>query len=116
MTNRSVVRGVGYAAVALAAVACKGKRGGPQGAGGAGGGPPGFPVEVAVAKTDTVRDEIAATGQIEALQSIVLQPEVEGRIVAILFREGQEVAAGTPLFQIDSTELVRPGRAARRPA
>ena len=105
MTNRSVVRGVGYAAVALAVVACKGKRGGPQGAGAAGGGPPGFPVEVAVAKTDTVRDEIAATGQIEALQSIVLQPEVEGRIVAILFREGQEVAAGTPLFQIDSTEL-----------
>ena len=104
MTNRFVVRGVGCAVVALAAVACKGK-GGPQGAGGAGGGPPGFPVEVAVAKMDTVRDEIAATGQIEALQSIVLQPEVEGRIVAILFREGQEVAAGTPLFQIDSTEL-----------
>ena len=103
MTNRYVVRGIGCAVVALAAVACKGKgKGGPQGAGG---GPPGFPVEVAVAKTDTVRDEIAATGQIEALQSIVLQPEVEGRIVAILFREGQGVAAGTPLFQIDSTEL-----------
>jgi membrane fusion protein, multidrug efflux system len=104
VTNRSVVRGVGCAVVVLAAVACKGK-GGAQGAGGAGGGPPGFPVEVAVAKMDTVRDEIAATGQIEALQSIVLQPEVEGRIVAILFREGQEVGPGTPLFQIDSTEL-----------
>ncbi|HMA44040.1 MAG TPA: biotin/lipoyl-binding protein, partial [Gemmatimonadales bacterium] len=90
--------------VLAAAVACgKGKGGGR--AGGAGGGPPAFPVEVAVARTDTVRDEIAATGQIEALQSIELRPEVEGRIVAILFREGQEVAAGTPLFQIDSTEL-----------
>jgi membrane fusion protein, multidrug efflux system len=105
VTNRSVVRGVAVALAALAVVACKGKGGRPQRGGGAGGGPPGFPVEVAVARSDTVRDEIAATGQIEALQSIVLQPEVEGRIVAILFREGQPVAAGMPLFQIDSTEL-----------
>jgi membrane fusion protein (multidrug efflux system) len=30
---------------------------------------------------------------------------VEGRIVDILFREGQEVSAGTPLFQIDSIVL-----------
>src|SRR5919197_1519386 len=64
-----------------------------------------MPVEVAVAKSDTVRDEIAATGQIEALKSIELRAEVEGRIVAILFREGQEVDQGAPLFQVDSTEL-----------
>ncbi len=64
-----------------------------------------MPVEVAVARSDTVRDEVAATGEIEAIQSIELRPEVEGRIVAILPREGQEVAAGTPLFQIDSVEL-----------
>jgi membrane fusion protein (multidrug efflux system) len=64
-----------------------------------------MPVEVMVARVDTVRDEIAATGQIEALQSIVLQPEVEGRIVAILFREGQGVAREAPLFQVDSTML-----------
>ena len=95
-----------YVVLALsAAVACGKGKGGAAGGGGAGGGPPAFPVEVAVARTDTVRDEIVATGQIEALQSIELRPEVEGRIVAILFREGQEVAAGTPLFQIDSTEL-----------
>jgi len=90
-------------AVLLAAVACgKGEGGAP---GGAGGGPPGMPVEVAVAVADTVRDEIAATGQIEAVQSIELRPEVEGRIVAILFREGRAVGRGTALFQIDSTEL-----------
>jgi membrane fusion protein, multidrug efflux system len=88
--------------VAFVALACKGKGGG--GAPG-GGGPPAFPVEVAVARTDTVRDEIAATGQLEAVQAIDLRPEVEGRIIAILIREGQVVARGTPLFQIDSTEL-----------
>jgi membrane fusion protein (multidrug efflux system) len=95
--------------VVLAAAGCgkgKGGRATQGGGGGAGGGmPPGMPVEVAVARSDTVRDEVAATGQIEALQSIELRPEVEGRIVGILFREGQEVAAGTPLFQIDSIEL-----------
>ena len=65
----------------------------------------GLPVEVAVARTDTVRDEIAATGQIEALQSIDLRPEVDGRIVEILVREGQEVERGTPLFKVDDAQL-----------
>jgi membrane fusion protein (multidrug efflux system) len=64
-----------------------------------------MPVEVAVARTDTVRDEIAATGQIEAVQSIDLRPEVDGRIVEILIREGQEVEPGTPLFKVDDAQL-----------
>jgi membrane fusion protein (multidrug efflux system) len=89
----------------LAAIGCSKKSAGGRAAQGGGGMPPGMPVEVAVARTDTVRDEVAATGQIEAIQSIELRPEVEGRIVGFLVREGQEVAAGTPLFQIDSTEL-----------
>jgi membrane fusion protein (multidrug efflux system) len=87
----------------LAAIGCSKKGAGGGAAQGGGGG--GMPVEVAVARVDTVRDEVAATGQMEAMQSIELRPEVEGRIVGILIREGQEVAAGTPLFQIDSTEL-----------
>ena len=87
-----------------AGTACGKGKADPRAAGGAGG-PPGMPVEAAVARTDTVRDEIAATGQIEALQSIELRPEVEGRIVGILFHEGQEVEQGAPLFQVDSTEL-----------
>jgi membrane fusion protein (multidrug efflux system) len=90
----------------LVAIGCgKKSAGGRAAQGGGGGGMPPTPVEVAAARTDTVRDEVAATGQIEAIQSIELRPEVEGRIVRILPREGQEVAAGTPLFQIDSTEL-----------
>jgi membrane fusion protein, multidrug efflux system len=95
----------GAVGLAALAVACGKGKGGEPGQGGGAGGPPGMPVEVAVAKADTVRDEITATGQIEAVQAIELRPEVEGRIVAILFREGQEVAQGTPLFQVDSAEL-----------
>src|ERR1041385_7589371 len=92
------------AALAIAAGACKkGKAGGAADPGG--GGPMGMPVEVVVARTDTVRDEITATGQIEAVQSIDLRPEVDGRIVEILIREGQEVDQGTPLFKVDDAQL-----------
>jgi membrane fusion protein (multidrug efflux system) len=73
--------------------------------GGPGGGPPGLPVEVAVARQDTVRDEVPATGDIEAMQAIDLRPEVEGRLVGILVDEGTEVAKGQPLLQVDDLEL-----------
>ena len=100
-------RGAWCLAVALvAAGACKKTRGAGPGPGGSGGGGPmGLPVEVAIARVDTVRDEIAATGQIEAVQSIDLRPEVDGRIVEILVREGQEVDQGTPLFKVDDAQL-----------
>ena len=67
--------------------------------------PPGMPVEVAVAFQDTVVDAILATGEIESVQSIELRPEVDGRLVEILVREGQEVTRGTPLFKVDDAEL-----------
>src|ERR687894_741547 len=78
-----------------------------EGGGGArgGGGPPAMPVEAATARADTVVDAILATGQIEAMQSIDLRPDVEGRLVQILVREGSPVAQGTPLFKIDDAEL-----------
>jgi membrane fusion protein (multidrug efflux system) len=64
-----------------------------------------MPVEIVAARTDTVVDAILATGQIEALQSIQLRPDVEGRIVQILAREGSEVGHGAPLFKVDDAEL-----------
>src|SRR5437867_11790603 len=73
--------------------------------GGPGGGGFAMPVEVAAAIRDTVVDAIAATGQIEAVQSIELRPEVQGRIIDILVREGQPVDAGTALFKVDDAEL-----------
>jgi membrane fusion protein (multidrug efflux system) len=64
-----------------------------------------MPVEAAAARSDTVTDAILATGQIEALQSIELRPEVEGRLIQILVREGSPVLRGMPLFKIDDAEL-----------
>ena len=94
-------------ALALVALGIAGCRKAPPKAAAAapGAAPPAIAVEVAVAKHDTVTDAIAATGQIEAVQSIELRPDVEGRILEILFREGSEVQKGTPLFRIDDAEL-----------
>src|SRR5881394_138444 len=89
--------------VVLVAACNKAKSAAPGG--GAGGGMPPSPVEVAVAIRDTVVDAIQATGQIEAVQSTELRPEVQGRITAILVREGQAVGQGTPLFKVDDAEL-----------
>ena len=99
MSLRSVVLLV----VLLAA--CKKAKSASPGGPGAGGGMPPMPVEVSAAIRDTVVDAIAATGQIEAMQSIDLQPEVAGRIVEILVREGQFVEKGAALFKVDDAEL-----------
>lgn len=73
--------------------------------GAAGGGMPAMPVETAEARRDTVIEQINATGAIEAVQSILLRPEVDGRITQILVREGATVGAGAGLFRIDDAEL-----------
>ena len=97
-----------FGVVALVLVAACGKKAedGPgAGAGDGGGGAPGLPVEVAVARQDTVIDAILATGEVEAVQSVELKPEVDGRIVEILMREGGEVREGAALFRVDDAEL-----------
>jgi len=102
------------AALAVAASACH--RESPEAAASSGPGRPGGPaatgasraaqpVEVAVAASRLVEDAITGTGQIEPIQSIDLRPEVEGRIVGILVREGSMVREGDSLFKIDDAEL-----------
>lgn len=103
--RRGAERGVVVALACAALAAGCGDGAAKADAKGQGAGPPPMPVEVATARTDTVVDAISATGQIEALQAIELRPEVEGRLTAILAREGAEVARGTPLFRVDDAEL-----------
>lgn len=67
--------------------------------------PPAMSVEVVAARADTVSSEVAVTGRIEAVQAIDVRPEVDGRIVQILVREGEPVSAGAPLFRVDDAEL-----------
>jgi membrane fusion protein, multidrug efflux system len=66
---------------------------------------PAMPIEVATAKVEAVTDAIEATGAVEAVQSIELRPEVDGRLVQIYVREGGVVGRGAPLFKVDDAEL-----------
>ncbi len=103
----SVKQSAILATMLVAACSTGGDKPGPgTAAGGRGGRPTGpTPVEVQVARIDTVIDAITATGQIEALQAVELRPEVDGRLVDILVREGAEVAKGEALFKVDDAEL-----------
>jgi multidrug efflux system membrane fusion protein len=59
------------------------------------------PVTVATAETRAVplyQDEI---GNCSAYESVTIQPQVSGMIVAIHFKDGDEVNPGDPLFTID---------------
>jgi membrane fusion protein (multidrug efflux system) len=93
------------AAATLLAAGCNKAESAAKGKQPGGAAPPPMPVEVAVAATDTVVDAINASGQIEAYQSIELRPDIEGRLTAILVREGASVARGIPLFRVDDAEL-----------
>ena len=69
----------------------------------AGGAPsmPPMPVDVDTARLDSVTDAVRATGRIEAVQAVDLRPDESGRILELLFAEGQYVAKGRPLVRID---------------
>ena len=67
----------------------------------AGGGAPRVPVTVARAEQRPVPYEILATGIAEPMQTVSVQSQVTGVLVRVTFHEGDEVAAGQLLFQID---------------
>ena len=65
-----------------------------------------MPVEVVAATADTVVDAILATGQIEAIQSVELRPDIEGRIAARSWcARARPSPAGSRSFKVDDAEL-----------
>jgi multidrug efflux system membrane fusion protein len=62
---------------------------------------PPVPVTLAAVQRQAVPYELAATGTVEPLQTVSVQPQVSGPVVRIAFREGQDVEKGQVLFQID---------------
>ena len=63
--------------------------------------PPPVPVTVGTAERRPVPFELQATGAVEPLQTVAVQPQVSGPLIRIAFREGQDVRKGQVLFQID---------------
>src|SRR6266511_3025497 len=77
-----------------------------------GGGVSRVPVSVARVERRSLPYELEATGSVEPIRSVDVLPQVNGTILHVNFAEGDEVAAGQILFEIDP----RPYRAALQQA
>jgi membrane fusion protein (multidrug efflux system) len=111
-TRCSWTRGLAAAALAIGALLAAGcgERGtgapppapgkGP-GAPGAGGPPPAMPVGVVEAQPRRVPVTIEAVGQTEGSREVEVRARVTGVLQQQLFREGEPVKAGAPLYRID---------------
>lgn len=72
---------------------------------GAAGGPPGgFATQVVAVKVskEPVTEQLRVVGTVLANETVDLKPEVDGRVVAIHFEEGQPVTEGQLLVELDS--------------
>ena len=65
---------------------------------------PGLPVKAETVQILKVSDDVSAVGSLLAEESVIIRPEIDGRIIGLHFQEGQAVTAGTRLVTIDSTE------------
>ncbi len=63
-----------------------------------------MPVRTAQVKIATVSNDISAVGTLLANESVVIRPEVAGRVIGIHFNEGQRIAAKAKLITLDSAE------------
>ena len=64
-----------------------------------------LPVKAGRVATGRISEEVSAVGSLLANESVMIRPEVEGRIRAIHFAEGQLVQAGGRLVSLDSSEV-----------
>ncbi|HMV39397.1 MAG TPA: efflux RND transporter periplasmic adaptor subunit, partial [Plasticicumulans sp.] len=71
---------------------------------GVAGGPPATPVKVVPVARETVIETLTAVGTLRANESVLIRPEIAGRIQTIHFREGEPIAAGAPLVTLDPAE------------
>jgi multidrug efflux pump subunit AcrA (membrane-fusion protein) len=58
-------------------------------------------VKLATVESGTLSDSSEYVANLESRQSVTLQPRVEGQVLQIFVKPGDEVAIGNPLIQID---------------
>lgn len=66
---------------------------------------PAVPVGVATVEQKTVPLQVNAVGTVQAYTTVGVKPQVAGQIMAVHFKEGQEVRRGDLLFTIDPRPL-----------
>jgi len=60
-------------------------------------------VEAARVATVKLPQSLSAVGSLRSDETIIVRPEIAGRVAQILFREGQHVAKGTVLVRLDDS-------------
>ncbi len=100
----------GLTRVVIAGALCAGlvggcSRGNQQQGGGGGFSMPPMPVQTADVAAGTVENRYSVVGTLEAVEAITVVAEISGRVVALPFREGQPIARGALIAQLDDTEL-----------
>jgi multidrug efflux system membrane fusion protein len=63
--------------------------------------PPPIPVIVGSSSTRDMPVYVEGLGSVQAFNTVAVKTRVDGQIVQVFFREGQEVKVGDSLFQID---------------
>lgn len=86
----------GAVAVGVLILSCGGKAKSEQGVG-----------ETAVAGPATLRDVISQTGEVRAVVNVDLKCEASGKIEKVFVREGERVAKGQKILEIDPQRLKR---------
>lgn len=76
-------------------------KGGGKGGRGGGMGSQAMPVAVAKVETRDLPVYLSGLGSVQAFYTVLVKPRVDGQLVAVNFREGQEVKKGDLLIQID---------------
>ena len=79
----------------------------------AGGAPQAVPVEAVEVAIGTVTDDIDVIGTLRSDESVVIRPEIGGRVAKILFQEGEDVKSGTPLLKLDDAVVAAELKQAR---
>ncbi|MEE2677588.1 MAG: efflux RND transporter periplasmic adaptor subunit [Myxococcota bacterium] len=63
-------------------------------------------IEITTVESGLLRDIAGFSGQLSAENSVVVKAEDDGIVAEVFFEEGQEVAAGDPLFRLRNGEQV----------
>jgi multidrug efflux pump subunit AcrA (membrane-fusion protein) len=73
--------------------------------GDAAGQPTAAPVKLATVQTETVQESSEFIGSLEAPRSVIIKPQVEGRITEIFIKEGNRVQQGQVIISLQSDNV-----------
>jgi RND family efflux transporter MFP subunit len=97
--------------LAIGAIACSTDAGGENGGAAAAGGGGRPPVSITLSATDvatvtptTIEDGVALTGDLNPIETVDIHARIEGDLVGVFVREGQQVSTGQLLARFEASE------------